>query len=162
MSWDARRCGSASGSVTAMTMAKAAPSAPEENHLCPSITHSSPSRTARVRKLVGSDPETSGSVIEKKERISPSTSGFSQRSFCSSVPKRWRISPLPASGAWQFARFALDVPQQQLLPGGGYTPVRGDAATGVFRQKNPLDLTPLNNLDRGYAPVTLAAVVVAR
>lgn len=61
-----------------------------------------------------------------------------------------------ASGAWQFARFALDVPQQQLLPGGGYTPVRGDAATGVFRQKNPLDLAPLNNLDRGYAPVTLA------
>ena len=61
-----------------------------------------------------------------------------------------------ASGAWQFARFALDVPQQQLLPGGGYTPVRADAATGVFRQKNPLDLAPLNNLDRGYAPVTLA------
>jgi multiple sugar transport system substrate-binding protein len=61
-----------------------------------------------------------------------------------------------ASGAWQFARFALDVPQQQLLPAGGYTPVRGDAATGVFRQKNPLDLAPLNNLDRGYAPVTLA------
>jgi multiple sugar transport system substrate-binding protein len=61
-----------------------------------------------------------------------------------------------ASGAWQFASFALDVPQQQLLPEGGYTPVRGDAATGPFGQKYPLDLAPLNHLDRGYAPVTLA------
>jgi multiple sugar transport system substrate-binding protein len=61
-----------------------------------------------------------------------------------------------ASGAWQFAKFALDVPQQQLLPEGGYTPVRGDAATGSFGQKYPLDLAPLDHLDRGYAPVTLA------
>jgi multiple sugar transport system substrate-binding protein len=61
-----------------------------------------------------------------------------------------------ASGAWQFAKFALDVPQQQLLPEGGYTPVRADAATGQFGQKYPLDLAPLDHLDRGYAPVTLA------
>jgi multiple sugar transport system substrate-binding protein len=61
-----------------------------------------------------------------------------------------------ASGAWQFAKFALDVQQQQLLPDGGYTPVRGDAATGPFRQKYPLNLAPLDDLDRGYAPVTLA------
>ena len=60
-----------------------------------------------------------------------------------------------ASGAWQFAKFALDVPQQQLLPEGGYTPVRGDAATARFAQKYPLDLAPLNHLDRGYAPITL-------
>ena len=71
----ARRCGSASGSVTAITIPNAAPSAPDENHLWPSITHSSPSRTARVRSAVGSEPETSGSVIEKNERISPATSG---------------------------------------------------------------------------------------
>ena len=50
---------------------------------------------------VGSEPETSGSVIEKNDRVSPSTSGRRKRSFCSSVPNRWRISPLPASGAWQ-------------------------------------------------------------
>ncbi len=31
--WLARRCGSASGSVIAMTIAKPAPSAPDENHL---------------------------------------------------------------------------------------------------------------------------------
>ena len=46
----ARACGGASGSVTAITIPKPAPSAPDENHLCPSITQSSPSRTARVRK----------------------------------------------------------------------------------------------------------------
>ena len=97
----ARLCGSASGSVTAMTIPNPAPSAPDENHLCPSITHSSPSRTARVLSPVGSDPDTSGSVIEKNERTSPATSGRSQRSFCSSVPKCQRISPFPASGAWQ-------------------------------------------------------------
>ena len=84
-----------------MTIPKAAPSAPDENHLWPSITHSSPSRTARVRSVVGSEPGTSGSVIEKNERTSPATSGRSQRSFCSSVPNCQRISPLPASGAWQ-------------------------------------------------------------
>ena len=32
---------------------------------------------------------------------SPSTSGRRKRSFCSSVPNMWRISPFPASGAWQ-------------------------------------------------------------
>ena len=80
---DARRCGSASGSVTAITIPNPAPSAPDENHLRPSITHSSPSRTARVFSPVGSEPETSGSVIEKNERSSPATSGRSQRSFCS-------------------------------------------------------------------------------
>jgi multiple sugar transport system substrate-binding protein len=61
-----------------------------------------------------------------------------------------------ASGAWQFAQFALDVPQQQLLPEGGYTPVRSDAATPEFQQKYPLDQVTLEHLDRGYAPVTLA------
>jgi hypothetical protein len=101
MIWLIRRCGSASGSVTAMTIPKAAPSAPELNHLLPSITQSSPSRTAVVRRPVGSDPDTSGSVIEKKERTSPATSGASHRSRCSGVPNRWRISALPASGAWQ-------------------------------------------------------------
>ena len=99
--WLIRRCGGASGSVTAITIPKAAPSAEEENHLCPSITHSSPSSTAVVRRPVGSAPETSGSVIEKNERAVPSTSGRRKRSFWSSVPNMCRISPLPASGAWQ-------------------------------------------------------------
>ena len=98
---DIRRCGSASGSVTSIAIPNAAPSAPLANHLCASITHSSPSRTARPCSPVGSAPETSGSVIAKNERISPATSGASQRSFCSGVPNMWRISALPVSGAWQ-------------------------------------------------------------
>jgi multiple sugar transport system substrate-binding protein len=61
-----------------------------------------------------------------------------------------------ASGAWAFAKFALDLPQQQILPDGGYTPIRSDAATPEFRSKYPLGVTPLDYLDRGYAPVTLA------
>ena len=36
--------------------------------------------------LVASEDATAGSVIEKHERISPSSSGFSQRSFWSAVP----------------------------------------------------------------------------
>ena len=61
-----------------------------------------------------------------------------------------------ASGAWEFAKFALEPPQQQLLPEGGYSPVRSDVATADFRQKYPLDQVTLEHLDRGYAPVTLA------
>jgi multiple sugar transport system substrate-binding protein len=61
-----------------------------------------------------------------------------------------------ASGAWQFAKFALDLAQQQQLPEGGYTPTRKDAATTAFRKKYPLAVAPLDRLDRGYAPVTLA------
>src|SRR5436309_3544510 len=71
---EARRCGSASDSVTTITIPNAAPSAPDENHLCASITHSSPSRSARPRSSVGSEPATSGSVMPKKERTSPATS----------------------------------------------------------------------------------------
>jgi multiple sugar transport system substrate-binding protein len=63
---------------------------------------------------------------------------------------------LNPSGAWQFAKFALDLPQQQGLPDGGYTPVRGDAATPQFAQKYPLGTAPLRHITRGYAPVTLA------
>ena len=49
----------------------------------------------------GSEPATSGSVIEKQERISPSSSGLSHASFCASVPCSARISELPVSGAAQ-------------------------------------------------------------
>ena len=36
--------------------------------------------------LVASDEATAGSVMAKAERISPSSSGSSQRFFCSAVP----------------------------------------------------------------------------
>jgi len=49
------------------------------------MTHSSPSRTARVRKVRGSEPPV-GSDMEKAERISPFRSGQRYCSFCLSVP----------------------------------------------------------------------------
>jgi hypothetical protein len=100
MNIDARWWGRASGSVTAMTMRKSAIDALEENHLCPLRTQPSPSRSARVRSSVGSEPALSGSVIENADFRSPASNGCSQRSFCSSVPASARISELPESGAW--------------------------------------------------------------
>ena len=61
-----------------------------------------------------------------------------------------------ASGGWQFAKFALDLAQQSILPTGGYTPVRSDVATDEFRRAYPQAVAPLDQLDRGYAPPTLA------
>jgi len=47
---------------------------------------SPPSTIAVALILVASDEATSGSVMQKAERIAPSSKGFSQRSFCSSEP----------------------------------------------------------------------------
>ena len=52
----ARRWGSASGSVTAITIANCEPSAAEANHLRPLMTYSSPSRTAVVPIQTGFEP----------------------------------------------------------------------------------------------------------
>lgn len=60
-----------------------------------------------------------------------------------------------ASGAWQFATFALALEQQSQLPVGGYTPVRADAATPEFRSAFPQAVAPLDAIERGYAPPTL-------
>lgn len=43
--------------------------------------------------------ETSSSVIEKKERAVPSTSGFGQRSFCDLHAGEMDELAVPASGA---------------------------------------------------------------
>ena len=59
--------------------------APEVHHLRPLSTYSSPSRCIRIAMFVASEEATSGSVIAKDERISPSSRGVSQRSFCSGV-----------------------------------------------------------------------------
>jgi len=61
-----------------------------------------------------------------------------------------------ASGAWEFAKFALDLPQQTQLPAGGYIPVRSDAATPEYREQFPLATVSLDDIDAAYAPVTLA------
>ncbi len=60
--------------------------APLVHHLRPLTTYSSPSRLMLARMLVASEEATSGSVIAKHERISPSRSGRSHLSFCSSDP----------------------------------------------------------------------------
>jgi hypothetical protein len=66
----------ASGSVTAITIRKSAIDALLENHLWPLITHESPSLTAVVDIVVGSEPAFSGSVIEKADFRSPASRGW--------------------------------------------------------------------------------------
>ena len=73
----------------------------EANHLRPFSTYSSPSRSIRSWMLVASELATSGSVIAKAERISPSRSGLRYFSLCSSVPKSVSTSMFPVSGAAQ-------------------------------------------------------------
>src|SRR5581483_1366399 len=51
--------------------------------------------------LVASEEATRGSVIAKQDRISPASSGLSQRSFNSGEPYRSSTSMLPVSGAEQ-------------------------------------------------------------
>ncbi|GAA4434060.1 hypothetical protein GCM10023169_41180 [Georgenia halophila] len=53
-------------------------------------------------------------------------------------------------------RFCLAIEQQTELPAGGYTPIRSDAATEEFRQRFPHAVAPLENLDAGYAPLSLS------
>lgn len=60
------------------------------------------------------------------------------------------------SGGWEFMRFANALPQQELLPNGGYFPTRSDAATPAYRKQFPLASATLDNITKGYAPQTLA------
>ncbi len=66
-------CTATSGLVMATTMKNEATDALLEKYFRPVITQSSPSRTARVVKTLGSAPPC-GSVIEKQEKISPDSS----------------------------------------------------------------------------------------
>ncbi|MFC7405140.1 ABC transporter substrate-binding protein [Georgenia alba] len=60
------------------------------------------------------------------------------------------------SGAWEYVRFCLDLEQQSILPDGGYMPVRSDVLTDAFRERYPHAVAPLENLDAGYAPLSLS------
>src|ERR1700690_4605346 len=51
--------------------------------------------------FVASEEATSGSVMQKAERISPANSGVSHRAFCSGEPYFTSTSMLPVSGALQ-------------------------------------------------------------
>jgi hypothetical protein len=67
---------------TTITKAQAGCAAPVMYHLRPLITHSAPSRRRVAAMLVASDEATSGSVMPG-QRTRPSSSGPSQRFFCS-------------------------------------------------------------------------------
>jgi N-carbamoyl-L-amino-acid hydrolase len=77
-----------SGSVLPMRMKISQRSciAPVMYHLRPLMTYSLPSRRMLQRMLVASLDATSGSVMANDERISPASSGVSQRSCCALVP----------------------------------------------------------------------------
>ena len=74
---------------------------PELHHFRPLRTMSSPSTTAVAAMFVASEEATSGSVMQNAERISPRSSGASQRSCCSALPYFTSTSALPVSGALQ-------------------------------------------------------------
>src|SRR6266542_6065527 len=78
-------CFGASGSVRANKMPSSLWCAPELQTFCPSTTHSSPSRTARVRSPARSDPAP-GSLNSWHHTSSPRSSEGRYRCFCASVP----------------------------------------------------------------------------
>ena len=75
-------------SVTAQTIARSAIEPFVIHIFWPWRTQSSPSRRARVRIELGSDPA-SGSVSQKQPIASPAAIGGSHSRFCSSDPQRW-------------------------------------------------------------------------
>jgi len=56
-----------------------------------------------VAMFVASEEATSGSVMQNADRISPSSSGASQRSCCPVLPNSASSSMLPVSGAAQLS-----------------------------------------------------------
>src|SRR6516225_12323100 len=75
----------------------------------------------RVSMLVASDEATSGSVIAKAERISPASSGSSQRLRCSGVPYRTSTSMLPVSGAEQLNTSGAHGERPMISQSGAYS-----------------------------------------
>ena len=70
---------------------------------------------------MASDEAMSGSVMQKAERISPASRGFSQRSFCCSVPYSIRVSMLPVSGALQLNTSAAQGTRPMISARGAYS-----------------------------------------
>ena len=75
----------------------------------------------RVAMLVASLEATSGSVMAKAERISPSSSGLSQRRLASSEPKRAMVSMLPVSGAEQLKTSLAQSTRPMISASGAYS-----------------------------------------
>ena len=95
--------------------------APDDHHLWPLITYSSPSRTIDASILVASEDATAGSVIAKQERISPRSKGLSHCSCCSGVPYRAKTSILPVSGAEQLNTSADQSARPMISHNGAYS-----------------------------------------
>ena len=100
------------------------------HHLRPLRTYSSPSRSIRSSMFVASDDATAGSVIPNAERISPASSGFSQRSWFSGVAKCENTSMLPVSGAEQLHASERDAAAPEDL--------RQRRVLGVLEARSPL------------------------
>ncbi len=83
---------SSAGRVRANTTNRFAVGALVMNRFWPSITQSSPSRTALVRRPAGLEPAP-GSVRANEATTSPEAMPSSHRDFCSSVPKPTRTWP---------------------------------------------------------------------
>ncbi len=87
MNWlsPACRCATSTGSVRASTMNACARCAPDVHTLVPVTDHPPSTRTARVRTLARSEPE-SGSLIPIPKKHSPRAIRGRNVDFCSSVP----------------------------------------------------------------------------
>ena len=118
---DCWRCRSALGLVLPITISslQRGSIAPEDHHLRPLITYSSPSRTIEVAMFDASEEATSGSVMQNVDRISPSSSGCSQRSICSALPNSASSSMLPVSGAAQFRASGAMAPEWPVISASG-------------------------------------------
>jgi multiple sugar transport system substrate-binding protein len=60
------------------------------------------------------------------------------------------------AGAWEFVKYALSLPAQQLTPVGGVEPIRSDAVTASFKAKYPMVAQIVGYLSHGQAPYTVA------
>ena len=130
--------------------------APEVNHLWPLITHSSPSSSARVWSVVGSEPATSGSVIEKQLRMSPSSSGSQEALLLLGRCRARRGSPmLPVSGAAQLkaigATIGLRPICSQRIPYSQLVRPGAELLVGQEEVPEALRLGPGSDLDEDLA-----------
>src|SRR5687768_7144888 len=114
-----------------------ASAAPVDHHFRPLMTYSFPAPLMEARIFVASEEATSGSVIAKHERISPSSSGFSHRSFCSGVPYFSRTSMLPVSGAEQLNTSDAHVTRPIVSASGAYSRFVKPDRSGKNRFHNP-------------------------
>ena len=92
----------------------------------------------RIATLVASELATSGSVIAKPERMSPSSSGPSHRCFCSSLPNWCSTSMLPVSGAEQLQASGPIIVRPRISASGAYSSVRqARPVLGVGQEQVP-------------------------